>query len=54
MITVFALGIAGGMAFCRETSWESLCVGAIVVNHVVPLHPHELLLAPGIKLWSQP
>ena len=40
--------------FWRESPRESFCVNAIVVNHVIHLHPHQPLQAWCIQLFCQP
>ncbi|PON55967.1 hypothetical protein PanWU01x14_184340 [Parasponia andersonii] len=41
-------------AFKREALRKSLGVRTVIVNHVVLLHPLELLLTRGIQLLRQP
>ena len=51
---VFPLWHGGGSAFRRKALWESLGVRAVIVDHVILLHPFHSLLACGIKLLWVP
>lgn len=49
-----SLGFLPNSAFRRKTLRESFNIRAIIVNHVIFLHPSKLLLAIGIQfLWEQ-
>lgn len=41
-------------ALRRKALRKPLGIGAVVVDHVVPLHPPEPLLARGVQLLGQP
>lgn len=45
VIIFLGWGRGGVIAFRRETVWESLCVGTVIVYHVILLHPFHLLSA---------
>ncbi|URE47645.1 STYKc [Musa troglodytarum] len=51
---VESLAAAGKGALCRQALWEPLEVAAVVVDHVVRLHPLHLLLACGVQLLAPP
>lgn len=41
-------------AFFGKALGKSLCVSAVIVNHVVVLHPFEFLFAAGIQSLIEP
>lgn len=41
----------GCVAFWRKALWKSLGVRAVIVDHIILLHPREPLLSSGIQLF---
>lgn len=41
-------------AFCREALWEALGVSAVIVYHVILLHPLQSFLVCCIQLFVKP